>query len=96
MGNNTRKPGIIRPGITAGLLDQRPWWARTAFALGVAGVYVVAFFPLFPLMGLTTGALITLPVIAIAWFLGLRPVLIAGLLVLPFNTILYNLVGLSG
>ena len=96
MGDNIRKSRIIRPGIIEGLLDRSPWWARMAFALGVAAVYVIAFFPLYPLIGITTGALISLPLIAIAWLLGLRPSLIAGLLVLPLNTLLYNMAGLPG
>ena len=69
---------------------------RVLFSLAVVGAYVLAFFPLYRLTGPGTAALVTAPVIAVAWLWGLRGGLIVGLLTFPLNTLPFNLVGLHG
>ena len=69
---------------------------RVLFSLAAIGAYVLAFFPLYRLTGPGTAALITAPVIALAWLWGLRGGLIVGFLTFPLNTLLFNIVGLEG
>ena len=69
---------------------------RVAISLVAVGAYVLAFIPLYRLSGPGMAALATVPVVALAWLWGLRVGLVAGLLSLPLNTLLFNLVGLEG
>ena len=71
-------------------------FARTIFTLATVFTYLVAFFLLYPRMGLGVTILTIIPVVASAWLWGLWPGLLAGLLFLPINTILLNLVGHGG
>ena len=63
---------------------------------GTTAAYIALFFVLFPWVGASTAALVLLPVIVTAWLFGWRVGVLAGLLAFLLNTLLYNLVGLSG
>ncbi|MGH7462254.1 MAG: GAF domain-containing protein, partial [Longimicrobiales bacterium] len=69
--------------------------ARTRFliAWGAALIYVLAFAPAYTVMGVAVGMLSMLPVAAAGALLGLRAGLLAGLLSLPLNILLYDVVG---
>ena len=69
---------------------------RVLFSLAAVGAYALAFFPLYRLTGPGTAALVTAPVIAVAWLWGFRGGVIVGFLTFPLNTLLFNLVGLEG
>ena len=69
---------------------------RVVFSLAAVGAYVLSFFPLYQLNGPGTAALATVPVVVLAWLWGLRGGVIVGVLTLPLNTLLFNLVGLEG
>ena len=58
--------------------------------------YVLVFAPLYRVMGAGAGALATIPVIVVAWLMGVWGALLAGLLVVLLNTLLFNLAGLHG
>jgi HD-GYP domain-containing protein (c-di-GMP phosphodiesterase class II) len=76
--------------------DERHRRRRWLIVFFSVGAYVVVFMALFPSFGPGLGPLATLPVVLAAWFWGLRAGLLAGVLCLPLNTILYNIVGLPG
>lgn len=59
-------------------------------------LYALAFAPAFSVVGDAAATLVTLPVMATAWLLGLRGGLLAALLNVPLTTLLFNLVGQSG
>ena len=77
-------------------LDARSQAGNLLACMTILGAYVFTFFPLYRVNGPGTAALATLPVIAFAWLSGFRVGLAAGLLSLPLNTLLFNLVGLEG
>jgi len=60
------------------------------------GIYAILFFWLYPQQGSGVAALVTVPVVVIAWFWGAQLGLVTGLLAFPFNTLLLNLAGESG
>src|SRR5689334_5720658 len=68
--------------------QQRQW----GIALAVLVAYVLLFFLLYPQFKEGTAALVVLPVAIIAWMGGARIGLLAGVLSLPLNTLLLNLV----
>jgi PAS domain S-box-containing protein len=70
-------------------------WIKPGIAVAAIVIYILTFILLFPSRGLAIGALATLPVIVVAWFWGTRAGLVAVLLSLPINTILYNLAGVQ-
>ena len=61
--------------------------------LGVFGVFALVFSPLYQLLGPTAGACVAMPMLISSWVLGFWRGLIAGLLAMPFVTLLYNLAG---
>ena len=66
---------------------------RLALVLGMVSAYAVAFFPLYSLTGSAMwAALAIFPVIAAAWFWGLRPALLAALLCSLLSGLLVSLV----
>ncbi len=75
-------------------LQSRP--LRAVLILGPWLAYMLAFAPLYRVMGAGAGVLATIPVVAVAWLMGLRATLLAGLLVVLLNTVLFNLAGLHG
>lgn len=76
--------------------DAQSRQARAVFFVGAMGAYVLTFSLLYRLIGPMVGALVTLPAFMMSEFLGLRAGLLAGLLGLPLNALLYSLVGLRG
>ena len=70
--------------------------APVVFVIGVAGAYIPIFLTLYSRMGLGLAALSGLPVIAAGWLFGVRAGLVAWLLLLPINALLFYLVGLPG
>src|SRR5260221_9798181 len=64
-----------------------------ALVLCAVGAYTVAFLSLYPIWGAESAALIVLPVIATAWYFGLRSGLLTGLLGFPFNVLLLHWAG---
>ena len=87
----------IEPATTAiTRFDVRSRHPQVVFVLGAAGAYILVFVTLYSRMGPGLAALSGLPVIAAGWLLGLRAGLVAWFLFLPLNTLLFNLVGLSG
>ena len=71
-------------------------YRRVAYSLAAVGAYVLVFIPLYPLVGSGMAVLVSVPVAALAWLWGFRAGLVAGLLSLPSNTLLFNFVGLGG
>ena len=69
--------------------------ARVTIAVGSAAMYVVVFV-LLRRYGPQMATLSLLPVALAGWLFGMRIGLLAGLLVIPLNTVLLNLVGVSG
>lgn len=69
---------------------------RVLVVLASLAAYVLAFFLSQYFMGRGLGGLAILPVVAVGWQLGFRFGLFAGFLVIPLNTILYNLSGVAG
>jgi PAS domain S-box-containing protein len=58
---------------------------------GVTAVYIITFLQLYPhIVGV--GALVLLPVLIIAWFYGLIPGIIAGVVAYPLNIVLTNII----
>ncbi len=70
-------------------------WIKPVIVAAAVGIYALIFILLFPTRGLAMGTLVALPVMAAAWFWGTRAGLVAVLLSLPLNTILFNLVGVQ-
>ena len=68
---------------------------RVIFTLLAILVYPAAFLVLYPQLGLVAAVVAILPIIASAWLWGLWVGLLAGLLALPANTLLLNLVGVE-
>jgi PAS domain S-box-containing protein len=58
-------------------------------------IYAVTFIPIFRQIGFSAGAPAIILVILVGWFWGMRAGLIAGLLSVPLNLMLYKLAGLS-
>ena len=69
---------------------------RVALTLGCMFVYVLLFLLFYSRIGPGIAALTTIPVIIVGWLWGLRGGLLAGLLSLPLNVLLFNFVGLQG
>ena len=67
--------------------------SRAALALGTWAVYVLAFIPLYRLVGPAVTALGILPVIAMGWLFGMWAGLLASLLVFPLSMLLMALAG---
>ena len=65
--------------------------AGLALTLGAATVYVIAFIPLYALLGEAVVALVAAPVILTACSMGMRVGLGAAVLSLPLNTLFLNL-----
>ena len=94
-----KRPQVIASKISKALrkhAEEELREKRVAISLVAVGAYVLAFIPLYRLSGPGMAALATVPVVALAWLWGLRVGLVAGLLSLPLNTLLFNLVGLEG
>jgi two-component system sensor histidine kinase/response regulator len=70
--------------------------SRMAAALASVIVYVLAFFPLYQLLGTGSTALAVVPVLVTGGLLGLRAGVLASLLAFALNIVLVNLVGLPG
>ena len=69
---------------------------RTALALAAWVVYVLAFAPLYRLVGAVVAALVVLPVVMTGRLFGMRAGLLASLLTFPLNVLLTTLVGGTG
>ncbi|MAG36136.1 MAG: hypothetical protein CL878_07825 [Dehalococcoidia bacterium] len=69
---------------------------QAGLALAIALVYAGAFVPLREAAGPGISGLVSLPVVLTGWFFGLRAGLLAAVLALPLNTLLFNLAGVSG
>ena len=69
---------------------------RVAIPVAALVGYSLGFAPLYHSMGPEVGALISLPVIAAGWSLGLRAGLVMAILAFPVNTLLLNSVGAPG
>ena len=67
-----------------------------ALGLLMLVIYSLIFMLLFPRAGAGIASLTVVPAIFIGWRMGSRAGLVAGLLSLPLNTFLFNLVGLKG
>ena len=94
-----KRPQVIASKISKALrkhAEEELREKRVAISLVAVGAYVLALIPLYRLSGPGMAALATVPVAALAWLWGLRVGLVAGLLSLPLNTLLFNLVGLEG
>jgi len=70
--------------------------SRAALALGTWAAYLLAFIPLYRVVGQTVATLAMLPVSVIGWLFGMRAGLLAGLLVFPLNMLLVSLVTGTG
>jgi signal transduction histidine kinase len=70
--------------------------SKTALALGTWAAYVLAFIPLYHLVGSAAPVLAILPVVAMGWLFGMRAGLLASLLSFPLNVLLTTLVGEAG
>jgi PAS domain S-box-containing protein len=70
---------------------RRRLFQKTALVVGSWIAYILAFFPLFQLTGLTVLSVAALPVAATSWFFGTRPGLIGALLAFPLNLLLTSL-----
>jgi PAS domain S-box-containing protein len=79
---------------TAGHLSLSP--NRTLLILGTIEGYVLLFLLLYPVLGGGVAALAILPTTAIAWDTGVWGGFFFGVLVLPLNTLLLNVVGETG
>jgi thiamine transporter ThiT len=64
-------------------------YGRLYIALGVGAAYILAFRPLYSIVGILAGALVVMPIVAVGWLLGLRGGLLVGVLSLPLNAWLY-------
>ena len=62
--------------------------AKVMIVAGLLVLFVLAYGPLFPILGFSTGMLVTAPVMAIAWFFGARGGVVAGILTYPLNGLL--------
>ncbi len=71
---------------------KRVLGGRTTLALGAWVAYVLAFTPLYRLLGAIVPALAILPAVVTGWALGMRAGLLAGLLIFPLNMLLTTLV----
>jgi signal transduction histidine kinase len=69
---------------------------KVALTIVAWGMYVLAFIPLYPLVGSTVTTLTTLPVALTGWLFGTRVGTVAGLLAFPLNVLLVTLGGDSG
>jgi len=70
--------------------------SRAAIALGTWVVYVLAFIPLYHLVGASAPIVVLLPAIAVGGLFGTWGGLFAGLLAFPLNVLLLSLVGEAG
>ena len=84
---------LINKTITKMGLELQSRRAQVVFTLSAVGAYILAFIPLYSWAGTEATAISIFPVIAAAWFFGRRMGLIVGLLSIPLNTLLLNLVG---
>ncbi|MFQ5595055.1 MAG: PAS domain S-box protein, partial [Anaerolineae bacterium] len=75
-------------------LQSRP--QRVVLILGPWLAYALAFAPLHRVMGAGAGALAAIPVVVVAWLMGIGGALLAAVLVVLLNTVLFNLAGLHG
>ncbi len=66
---------------------------RITIVLGAASGYAVAFLLIVPTVGAQASALAVIPVVTAAWLFGLRAGLLAALLSLPVNLLLFVLLG---
>jgi PAS domain S-box-containing protein len=66
---------------------------KPVIVAAVVALYAFIFILLFPSRGLVMGTLVALPVVVAAWIWGARAGLLAVLLSLPLNTVLFNIVG---
>jgi PAS domain S-box-containing protein len=64
--------------------------------LSATGIYLLVFAPIYRLAGSGAGALSILPIICTGWLLGRRAAVAAVALAFVLNTLLYNLMGISG
>ena len=70
--------------------------SQAALTLGIWAAYVLAFIPLYHLVGAAVSALAILPVVAMGGLGGMRAGLLAGLLTFPLNVLLTTLAGEAG
>ena len=66
---------------------SRPARSKLALVVGVAVAYVAAYTPLSHVFGNVTGIFAVVPVITVAWALGLRFGLLGGLMAFPINSL---------
>ena len=69
---------------------------RVGIIAASVAIYAVAFLLANPAMARAAAALVTLPVVVTVWFFGVRGVVIALLLAVPANGILFNIAGVRG
>ena len=72
---------------------KRSLVSKAALALGTWVAYVLAFIPLYHLVGTPVATLSILPVVAMGWLFGMRAGLLASLLTFPLNVLLMTLAG---
>lgn len=69
---------------------------RLALLLGTLTLYVLTFPGLFSHLGSAVGAFGAIPVVLAGWLFGVWPGLLAGVLSILLNTLLFNWVGMTG
>ena len=69
---------------------------KLLFVIVSSSVYGLAFIPLHAVLGSGGAATSALPVAAIAWVLGFRMGVLAGLIAFPMNIMMFNIVGETG
>lgn len=74
-----------------GLSTLRHTWQKWALVVGLFVIYIVTFQPLLNLIGPVISAMVVIPVIAAAWYLGIRIGLISGVIGIALNASLLSL-----
>lgn len=70
--------------------------SRLALALACWLIYMLAFIPLYRWQGLVAPALVTVPVLVVAWLFGARAGIFAGLVAFVLDVLLLDFIGEAG
>jgi len=88
------------PGLKEAFPTMNRIWQRRPAQVGIVllltVIYIAAFILAYPRVGPGVGALLVLPLVGAAWFIGLKAALLVWLLSFPLQAMLFHLVGVTG